>query len=85
MTFSKNLPGYNAIPKPSSKRDIYTALKDYITFSKKVSTPTQSALWGVNYAHPERTLGRQYAHPDHRGVTIRYYTIVYHTQCIPTQ
>jgi hypothetical protein len=31
--------------------------------------PTQSALWGVNYALPERTLGRQYAHPDHRGVT----------------
>jgi hypothetical protein len=43
-------------------RDIYMAVKVYITFSKGfyahiehwgVNTHTQSAVWGVNYAHPD--------------------------------
>jgi hypothetical protein len=92
---SKDLYGYKAIPKLSSKRDIYTAVKVYITFLKGL------------YAHPERTLGRQIRTPGSPGRHIRTprvhsgasnthtqsalwgvnkntITIIYHPQCIPT-
>jgi hypothetical protein len=38
-----DLSGYKAIPKPSSNRDLYTAVKVYITFLKGL------------YAHPEHS------------------------------
>jgi hypothetical protein len=53
-----DLSVYKAIPKPSSNRDIYTAVKVYITFLKCL------------YPHPERTLGRQIRTPGaHSGAS----------------
>jgi hypothetical protein len=77
-SFSMDLSGYKAIPKPSSNRDIYTAVKVYITFLKGFyahpehsgASNTHTRITGASLTHTQSALrGIKYAHPDHRGVT----------------